>query len=233
VNRSVVTATVFAIIGFAILISLGVWQLERKAWKENLIDTLNARVSAPPHDLPPSPNQGADEFSRVRLRGVFASGQNALVYTAGSALRPDVLGPGYWVMSPLRTQDGKTVVVNRGFIANKSELTPPPAGEVELTGAVRWPDESTMFTPADEPQNNLWYRREPVAIAAAKGWGEVARFFVEQETPQLANAPHTGPLVVKLRNNHLQYAITWFGLAGGLAGVYLLWLRGRLRKSQA
>jgi surfeit locus 1 family protein len=230
-NRSVVTATIFAMIGFAILVSLGVWQLERKAWKENLIDTLNARVSAPPRDLPPSPSQGADEFSRVRLRGAFVAGQNALVYTPGSALRPDVSGPGYWVMSPLRTQGGKTVVVNRGFIASKNELAPPPAGDVELIGAVRWPDERAMFTPGDEPQNNLWYRREPVAIAAAKGWGEVARFFVEQETPQLANAPRAGPLVVKLRHHHLQYAITWFGLAGGLAGVYLVWLRGRLRRA--
>jgi surfeit locus 1 family protein len=181
--------------------------------------------------LPSSPSQGADEFSRAHLRGAFVAGQNALVYTPGSALRPDVSGPGYWVMSPLRMPSGKTVVVNRGFIASKNELAPPPNGDVELVGAVRWPDESAMFTPGDEPQNNLWYRREPVAIAAAKGWGEVARFFVEQETPQLANAPRAGPLVVKLRNNHLQYAITWFGLAGGLAGVYLVWLRGRLRRA--
>ena len=229
-NRSVLTATLFAIVGCAILISLGVWQLERLAWKENLIATLNARIAAPPHALPPSPNQSADEFSRVRLRGTFVPGQSALVYTAGSALRPDVSGPGYWVMSPLRTPDGKTVVVNRGFVASKSDAS-PPVGEVELTGAVRWPDESAMFTPPDEPQNNLWYRRDPVAIAAAKGWGEVGRFFVEQDAPQAANAPKVGPLVVKLRNNHLGYAITWFGLAATLAGVYLVWLRGRLRRA--
>jgi surfeit locus 1 family protein len=233
-NRSVVTATIFAIIGFAILISLGVWQLERLAWKENLIATLNARIAAPPHALPASPAQDADEFSRVHLRGTFVAGQNALVYTAGSALRPDVSGPGYWVLSPLRTQDGRTVIVNRGFIADKN-ATPPPAGEVELTGALRWPDDSSLFTPADEPQNNVWYRRDPAAIAAAKNWGKdgekIAPFFVEQETPQLANAPRAGPLVVKLRNSHLGYALTWFGLAATLAGVYLVWLRGRLRRA--
>lgn len=234
-NRSIVTATVAATVGCAILASFGVWQLERKAWKENLIATLNTRIAAPPRALPSSPNRDADEFSRVRVRGSFVPDANALVYTAGSALRPDVSGPGYWVMSPLRTEGGKTIVVNRGFVAGKNGIAPPPLGEVELIGALRWPGDDGMFIPADEPQNNLWYRRDPVAIAAAKSWGQsgepVAPFFVEQEAPQLTGAPRAGPLVVKLRNNHLQYVITWFGLAGGLAGVYLVWLRGRLRRA--
>lgn len=229
-NRSVVTATIFTLIGFAILISLGVWQLERKAWKGNLIATLNARIAAPPQALPPSPDQKTDEFSRVKLHGAFVPGQSALVFTSGSALRPDVTSPGYWVLSPLRTDDGRIVVVNRGYVAGKDGVAPPPSGDVDLVGALRWPDEDGMFTPANEPQNNLWYSRDPVGIAAAKGWGQVVPFFVEQGTPQLTNAPRAGPLVVKLRDNHLQYAITWFGLAAGLAGVYLVWLRGRLRK---
>ena len=230
-NRSLVTATLFALVGLSMLLSLGVWQLERKAWKENLIATLNARIAAPPRALPLAPNQGADEFSRVKLHGRFVPGQSALVFTSGSALRPDITTPGYWVLSPLRTDDGRVVVVNRGFVADKNKVAPPPSGEVELTGALRWPDESALFTPADEPQNNVWYRRDPVVIAGAKSWGEVARFFVEQDAPQLVNAPRAGPLVVHLSNNHLQYAITWFGLAAGLAGVYLVWLRGRLRRA--
>jgi surfeit locus 1 family protein len=230
VNRGIVTATFFAIIGFAILVSLGIWQLERKTWKENLIATLNTRIAAPPHALPLSPNQAADEFSRVQLRGTFIPNQSALVFTSGSALRPDIATPGYWVLSPLRTNDGRIVVVNRGYVVDK-DAPPPPSGEVDLVGALRWPDEGGMFTPADDPQHNLWYSRDPVAIAAAKGWGQVAPFFVEQETPQFTNAPRAGPLVVHLRDAHLQYAITWFGLAAGLAGVYLAWLRGRLRRA--
>jgi surfeit locus 1 family protein len=229
-NRSLVTATLFALVGIAILISLGVWQLERKTWKENLIAALTARVDAPPRALPPSPRQDTDEFARVRLHGAFIPGQSALVFTSGSALRPDVKTPGYWVLSPLRTGDGRIVIVNRGYVADKS--TPPsPAGDVDLVGALRWPDERGLFTPADDPQHNLWYSRDPAAIAAVKGWGEVGSFFVEQETPQLANAPQAGPLVVHLRDTHLQYAITWFALAAGLAGVYLTWLRGRLRRA--
>jgi surfeit locus 1 family protein len=228
-RRSLVTASLFALAGFAILVSLGIWQLERKAWKENLIAALTARLSAPPQALPASADQAADEYRRVRLSGAFVPGASALVYTAGSALRPDVSGPGYWVLSPLRTQSGATVVVNRGFVAGKGAI-PPSSGEVEITGALRWPEESGLFTPADEPQNNVWFRRDPAAIASAKDWGAVLPFYVEQESPQLPDAPKVGPLVVKLRNNHLQYAITWFGLAGALAGVYLVWLRGRLRR---
>lgn len=228
-KRSVVTATFFAVIGVALLIGLGVWQLERKAWKENLIATLTARLSAEPQALPPSPSQHSDEFRRVRLHGSFATGESALVFTSGSALRPDISSPGYWVLSPLHAADGKTVVVNRGFVPSRTALA-PPTGEVDLVGALRWPDEANLFTPADEPQHNLWYRRDPVAIAAAKGWGPVAPFFIEQEAPQLANAPRVGRLVVHLRDNHLQYAITWFGLAAGLACVYLIWLRGKLRR---
>jgi surfeit locus 1 family protein len=105
-----------------------------------------------------------------------------------------------------------------------------PAGEVEIVGALRWPEEGTYFTPGDEPANNVWYRRDPASIAAAKNWGAVAPFYIEQEAPQLLGAPKAGPLVVKLPNNHLQYAVTWFGLAGALAAVYLVWLRSRLRR---
>jgi cytochrome oxidase assembly protein ShyY1 len=230
VKRGVASATFFVLVGIAVLVSLGAWQLQRKTWKENLIATLTARVAAPPQALPLSPNRSTDEFTRVRLHGAFIPGQSVLVFTSGSALRPDVTAPGYWVLSPLRTDDGRIVVVNRGYVAGKS-AAPPPSGEVELVGALRWPDEAGLFTPADEPGNDLWYRRDPVAIGAAKGWGQVAPFVVEQETPQLAGAPQAGPLVVRLRDAHLQYAITWFGLAAGLAGVYLVWLRGRLRRA--
>ena len=230
-TRATVTASAFALGGLVILIALGVWQLERESWKENLIAALNARTSAPPVSVPVAPDQARDEFARVRAPVQFVPGQDALVYTAGSALRPDVSGAGYWVLSPART-GGRIIVVNRGFIpAQQKGSVPSPAGETEITGALRWPEEAGLFTPADDPQHNVWYRRDPVAIAQAKGWGAVPPFYIEQDAPQLAGAPKVGRLVVNLPNNHLQYAITWFGLAGALAGVYLVWLRGRTRRS--
>ena len=230
-NRSVVTASAFAAIGFAILCGLGIWQLERLQWKEKLIADLSARVSVPPVALPAAPEQAADEFRRVRARVQFAPGEHALVYTPGSALRPDVPGAGYWVMAPARSERG-AIVINRGYVAPaaRSSAGAASAGDVEIVGALRWPEEGTYFTPRDEPANNVWYRRDPGSIAAAKNWGAVAPFYIEQEAPQLPGAPKAGPLVVKLPNNHLQYAITWFGLAAALVAVFLVWLRSHSRR---
>jgi surfeit locus 1 family protein len=231
VNRSIVTASAFAAIGFAILCGLGIWQLERLQWKEKLITALNSRVSAPAVALPAAPEQTPDEFRRVRARVQFAPGEHALVYTPGSALRPDVPGAGYWVMAPAKSERG-TIVINRGYVVPdaRANVGAAPSGDVEIVGALRWPEEGAYFTPRDEPANNVWYRRDPASIAAAKNWGTVAAFYIEQEAPQLPGAPKAGPLVVKLPNNHLQYVITWFGLAGALAAVYLVWLRSRLRR---
>jgi surfeit locus 1 family protein len=231
VNRSIVTASAFAAAGFAILCGLGIWQLDRLQWKEKLLADLNARVSASPVALPAAPEQATDEFRRVRARVQFTAGEHALVYTPGSALRPDVPGAGYWVMAPAKSERG-TIVINRGYVAPNARASAgaAPSGEVEIIGALRWPEEGTYFTPRDEPANNVWYRRDPVSIAAAKNWGAVRPFYIEQEAPQLPGAPKAGPLVVKLPNNHLQYAITWFGLAGALAAVFFVWLRSRLQR---
>jgi surfeit locus 1 family protein len=232
VTRAAATASAFALAGFVILVGLGVWQLERKSWKENLIADLNAHTSAAPTSVPVAPDQARDEFARVRAAVQFVPDQDALVYTAGSALRPDIQGPGYWVLSPAHV-GGRMIVVNRGFIpAQQKSSIPPPAGETEITGALRWPDEAGLFTPADDPQHNVWYRRDPVAIAKDKRWGAVPSFYIEQDAPQLSGAPKVGRLVVNLPDNHLQYAITWFGLAGALTAVYLVWLSGRTRKAK-
>jgi surfeit locus 1 family protein len=232
------TATIFAVAGIALLIGLGIWQLERKAWKEALIETVTARLAAEPQPLPPQAQWGAlaetqDEFRRVRFRAEFLRGQPALVYTAGSAFRPDISGPGYWVLSPARLPDGGVVVVDRGFVpADRKDAVAPSPDTAEIVGVLRWPERDGLFTPA--PSNGIWYARDQVAIAAANKWGAisaVAPFYVEQEQPQPSGEwPRAGKLVVHLTDNHLQYAITWFGLAAALAAVYLVWLKGRPRR---
>lgn len=232
--RSIVATTVVVLIVFAILCGLGVWQVERKAWKEGLIATLDARLNAAPQSLPANVHltQDADEFRRVALRVTFVPGQNALVFAAPSAFRPDIKGIGYWVLSPAHRDGGETVVVDRGFIpaSQKDSIPGAPAGAVDIVGVVRWPESAGMFTPAPDVAHGIWYARDPSAIAAAKGWGPVTPFSIEQESPQLPGAPRVGKVVVNLPNNHLQYVITWFGLAAALLGVYAVWLAGRLRR---
>jgi len=235
-------ATVFAVAGIAVLLGLGKWQLERRVWKESLIATVTARLARAPEQLPPRANwpqltPEANEFARVTFSAEFINDEEALVYTAGSAFRTDVQGPGYWVFAPARLAGGSIVLIDRGFVpADRkdpaSRLQGVPHGVIDIVGVMRWPETRGIFTPADDPKSNVWYLRDPKAIAAAKKWDATTPFYIEQEAPvPVGGWPTPGKLVVNLPDNHLQYAITWFGLALGLAGVYGVWLLGRLRQS--
>ena len=151
---------------------------------------------------------------------------------SASAFRPDVSGPGYWVFTPARLADGSIVIVNRGFVPEdrkdpKSRADGQISGPVDIVGAMRWPDTRHWFTPNDDAAHNLWFSRDPQAIAAAKGLGAVAPFYVEQEAPvPPGGLPQPGKLVVALPDNHLQYAITWYGLAAALVVVFVVWAFG-------
>ncbi len=230
-----------AILVFVVLISLGTWQIQRKAWKEGLIAALHAELSAPPVALPPagawaSLDRQALEYHRVRFTAQFDNANEALVFAAPSIFRPDVEGPGYWVFTPARLADGRVVIVNRGFVPDSRKLPSSRpqgqiAGPIEIVGALRWPEERHWFTPRDEPAKNLWFARDPEAIAAVKGLdkaaGPVAPFYVEQESPvPPGGLPKPGKLVVSLPDNHLQYALTWYGLALVLLISYLTWAFG-------
>jgi surfeit locus 1 family protein len=231
-----------AIVAFLILIGLGTWQVQRKAWKEGLIAELNERLGAAPTALPsargwPSLDPASAEYSRVTFSAQFDNAAEALVYGAASAFRPDVTGLGYWVFTPVRLADGSIVIVNRGFIPEdkkdpKTREAGQIAGPVTIVGTLRWPEARHWFTPNDDPAHNLWLSRDIQSIAAAKGLGAIAPFYVEQESPvPPGGIPQPGKLVVSLPDNHLQYAITWYGLAAALAGVFVVWaLNSRRRK---
>ena len=223
-----------AVLAFAVLIGLGIWQIERKAWKEALIASLTERLAVPPTALP-SPaawkdlGAASDEYRHVRFGAQFDYGKEALVYASAAAFRPDVSGPGYWVFTPARLADGGVVIVNRGFVPEgrqdpAARLAGQVAGPLTVMGAMRWPDDRHWFTPRDDPAHNLWFSRDPQVIAAAKGLGAVAPFYVEQETPvPPGGLPQPGKLEVSLPDNHLQYALTWFGLALVLVAVFVSW----------
>jgi surfeit locus 1 family protein len=228
----------FSLAAFVTCIALGTWQVQRKAWKEALIGTLEQRLSAPALALPPREQWGRldpaqDEFRHVKFSAAFAPGAEALVYASSSALRSDVSGPGYWVLAPARLAAGGLVVVNRGFVPEgRQDPATRTAGEIagsaELVGVMRWPEPRGAFSPKDEPARNLWFVRDPVGIASAKGWGDVAPFFVELESPQPPGGlPRAGSLKVNLRNEHLQYAITWYGLGLVVVVMFAFWLRAR------
>jgi surfeit locus 1 family protein len=240
VRRSVLVTSLFVAVALAILLSLGTWQLQRLTWKEALIATLEERLAAPPVALPPARNwgkldAGRDEYLRVAFTGTFENDKEALVYTTGSSMRDDTTGPGYWVLTPARLADGRTVIVNRGFVPegrqdSGSRRDGLVSGNVDIVGVLRWPDPPSLFTPAGDPARNLWFARDSAAIAAAKGIADAAPFYVEMESPvPPGGLPHPAPVHPILPNSHLGYAITWFGLAAMLVAVYGAWMIGRWR----
>ena len=245
-NRSWRSLLLPALLVFAVLIALGIWQIERKASKEALIAVLTERVAAPPQALPAAKdwttlNRASDEYRRVKFTASFDNASEALVFAAATAFRPDVTNPGDWVFTPARLNDGRLIVVNRGFVPDtrrdpKSRPQGQIAEPIEITGALRWPDERHWFTPSDDPARNLWFTRDPAGIAAAKGLDPkmVAPFYVEQEAPvPPGGLPQPGKLVIVLPDNHLQYALTWFGLAAVLAAVFGSWAATSGRRTSA
>jgi len=238
----VLVPSVAAAMALAILVSLGLWQLDRLAWKENLIATLEQRLSAPPVALPPPTEwpqltAARDEFLRVTLRAAFQNDREALVYTGGSTLRDATGGPGYWVFVPARLADGTLVMVNRGFVPEgKQNPSARPegriSGSVGMIGVLRWPEPPGLFTPPGDPGRNIWFARDSTAMAAAKGIS-AAPFYVELESPEPPGGlPHAGRLQPNLPNNHFGYALTWLGLAAVLVGVYGAWLLSGWRKRE-
>jgi surfeit locus 1 family protein len=227
--RGLIGPGIATLAALAILIGLGTWQLERLAWKENLLDQIRTRAyGAPGAIVPPGswPNWSAakDEFRHVQVTGTFLNEDEVPVHgiapgTSGSPLL------GYYLFAPLRLPRGEIVMVNRGFVPENlrdpaSRRKSMPEGEVTVTGLVRAPESKNWFIPANRPADNEWFTRDPAAMAAAKGL-TVAPFYIAADPgPDPAAWPRGGQTSLDLPNNHLQYALTWYGIAVTLAGVF-------------
>ncbi|SEM84211.1 SURF1 family protein [Bradyrhizobium sp. OK095] len=219
--------TVLSLTVFSVLIALGVWQIERRAWKLALIDRVEQRVHAPAQPAPspdswPTISTANDEYRHVSVSGRFLHDRETLVQAVTEE------GGGYWVLTPLKRDDGTLVLVNRGFVPSERRDASTrqggnPDGRVEIDGLLRVTEPKGGFLRNNVPQHNRWYSRDVAAIAAARGLDNVAPFFVDAEAgSQTAQGPNQGPIggltVVRFPNNHLIYALTWFALAFMLAG---------------
>jgi cytochrome oxidase assembly protein ShyY1 len=237
---------IFTLLMVAAFSGLGIWQLQRRVEKHALIARLNERLAAAPEALPARAQWSAltparDEFRRVRFIATYAPLPDAMVYSAGSAVRDDVSGPGTWAFLPAQLPDGNVVVVNAGFVQNTMQdrsqqdravgrlLTGDP---VDLTGYIRFPESAGRLTPTENLAKRLWFTRDHLAMARALGWNEdgkaVAPFYIDLETPAPESGiPKPGPLSVHLKDDHLQYAITWFTLAFAVVIAFGVWWRTR------
>jgi surfeit locus 1 family protein len=230
---------ILAAIGIAVLVGLGFWQLERRIWKEELIARVTALTRAPAAAIPAEaewPKVAArDEYLHVTLRGRFRHVNEAPVYAVLSEPRGRFSGQGYWVLTPLELEGGAIVIVNRGFVplGRKDPATRRDGqveGTVTVTGLLRLPEAGNWFTPANDPPRGVWYRRDPAEITRAFGLARVAPFTIDADaTPNPGDLPQGGETRVAFSNNHLGYALTWFGLAAALFGVFAAFAWQRIR----
>ncbi|WP_336293839.1 SURF1 family protein [Bartonella sp. CB169] len=243
INFSSILFGVLCISAFIIFSALGVWQIQRLKWKTDLITSANQRIHLTPTEAP-SKNQWKyvtfekDEYRPVVITGKLLKNKNIFVTAVAQNTS------GYWVLTPLQTDDDALTFVNRGFIPmdvrhhfqqseqpNTNDTANIHSAEnVEQTtiiGLLRMSEKNGVFPRKNNPDNNLWYARDLPAMAQKLGLSIVAPYFIDAgkaTTPQ-ANFPITGLTVVHFRNNHLVYAITWFVLAAGVLGASIFLLR--------
>ena len=239
-QAGLVWPSVLALAGFAVLIGLGSWQMSRKAWKEGLIAQIGARVHAAPVPLSEALRQWHDkgdvEYLHVRVSGRFLHARERHVFAVDERL-----GPGFYVYTPLETGKRQLVLVNRGFVPSPlKEPAARPASQIEaevtLAGLVRRPMPRGPFTPASEPARNMFYWPDyPNMLASALEAGSAdltpVPFFIEAdaEPANEGGFPRGGVTRLNLPNRHLEYALTWYGLALALIGVFAAFARTRLR----
>ncbi|WP_210248618.1 SURF1 family protein [Methylobacterium sp. WL6] len=202
------------------LVALGIWQVERRAWKLDLIARVEARIGAAPVPAPgpaawPSVTEAADAYRHVRVAGRFRHESTTLVQAV------TVLGGGFWVLTPL-VADGFTVLVNRGFVP--SDRRDPagwrrPEGEVDFTGLLRLTEPGGAFLRSNATAEDRWYSRDVAAIASARGLSGIAPYFIDADASADDRLPVGGLTVVAFHNNHLVYALTWFTLAAMTLGA--------------
>jgi surfeit locus 1 family protein len=202
--------------GTLLFTGLGIWQLQRLAWKRDLISRVDARIHAPPVAVPGLREWATlgreAEYRRVQVRGVFLHDRETLV----DALT--ALGPGAWVLTPMRTADG-VVLVNRGFVPPERRDAGARAagqvpGEVTITGLLRLPEPGGRILRPNQPEADRWFSRDVAAITRARGLAQVTPFFIDADaTANTGGTPLGGLTVVRFRNAHLAYAATWFALA--------------------
>jgi surfeit locus 1 family protein len=227
--RPLLWPTLWFVPAFALLIGLGIWQIERLHEKEALIASVESGMRAAPVPLDEAARSGfaSAEYHHVRVRGRFLHDSELYVFSRGP-----MGAVGVDVITPLVQENGQTVLIDRGFVPEvlrdpKTRPMGQTAGEVTLTGVLRLSQGPGMFTPAANRQARLWFVKDVPSMAAFLGTNTPPILIEADSTPNPGGWPLGGRTQVDFPNDHLQYAITWFGLAFALLAVYLLYHRAR------
>ena len=217
--RRLVFPLVIGLGGVAVLVWLGVWQLQRLEWKEAILAGIDARKAETPVPLPPTSEltEAADEYRPVLVSG-RPTGEELHVLTSGTAA-----GTGYRVIAAFETMEGRTILLDRGLLPVEDKALAPATEQTDVTGTLIWPDETTGSTPGGDVANNIWFARDVEVMSRTLGTDPVMVVETETTSPD----PRTTLLPVTttgIPNDHLEYAITWFMLAlvwAGMTGYFI------------
>lgn len=231
----------------AILVWLGSWQLNRLTWKENLIAQVEARVGLSPQPIP-APHTWDQmipedyNFTPSTARGTYQFDYEAYVFTTLHTPRGTSGGQGVWVMTPLLLEDGHLIYINRGFVPYETWLDgtqtwDPPADTVTVTGLLRRPELQDFFATDPDLTTRLFNRRDTRFIARQLQMNEekvsqLALFYLDTAANSTGRLPQGGETEQTFSNSHLQYMVTWYGLALAVLGSLIYWLSLQLRSTR-
>jgi len=225
--RRLLVPLLFGLIGAGILIGLGIWQVQRLAWKEEVLSVIGARLEVAPADLPVVPDPAADKYLPVAVDGILTGPEIHVLVGAKD------LGAGYRLIQPFEV-GGRRIMADRGLIPLEAKDVERPGGAARLIGNLHWPKEVDGYTPDPDLARNIWFARDVPRMADALGTEPVLLVVRRQKTGPRAEITALPVDTAAISNNHLQYAITWFSLAAIwlMMTGYLIWRITRPRETR-
>lgn len=208
---------VFGVLGTAILLSLGIWQLQRLAWKQEVLRAIESKILAPAVKIPQTVLPDAHSLLPVRAEGRYKGD------TVRVLVSQKIYGAGYRLITAFELVDGRTIMLDRGFTSVRSEIPSTPEGRGQVIGNLQWPQEIDSFTPENDLAANIWFARD-VARLAEHLKAEPVLLVLRDSSFETEAAAPLPKMTANIPNDHMNYAITWFSLALiwlGMSGYFL------------
>ena len=206
---------IFGLGGLALLLSLGVWQVQRLGWKTAILDDIEARIAAAHEPLPAGPDPELDRYLPVSMTGEVTGEPLHVLFST------QALGAAYRLIAPFRTENERSILIDLGAIPANAKDDPRAFPPLTITGNLHWPDETDSFTPEPERDRNIWFARD-VALMARELGTEPVLVVARSTEPALAGVTQVPVGIINIPNDHLGYAVTWFSLAAIWAGMTVL-----------
>ncbi len=219
-NKRMIAPIVFGILGIAILVSLGNWQLRRLAWKEGVLAAIDQKLSGPAVAVPEAPNRERDMYLHVVALGEMGADE---VHVLSSSFET---GPGYRIIAPFTLENGRRILVDRGVVPESSKAAARVLENGQIEGNLLWMQDPPTFSP--DLDKNIWFNRDTKALAEALGTEPV---LLVMSHSTLSTGPLPVAVGVNIPNSHLGYAVTWYGFALVWLGMTLYLLYRIKRKT--